>query len=173
MSDSRNRSTEAGIAVQGAVRTALIWESDIDAASVGVAVTDGIVTLTGQVRTFKEVLAVRRRVLAVPGVHGIADELVVGPCEPMTLTDTMLAHRVVDVLGWADGVDVETIQVRVTGGAVELIGSVSTRDHAETAETLVSALRGVERVENHLVVTDEASARAVHASSGSVAPDGP
>lgn len=146
------RSSEAGIELQGAVRTALIWVSEIDPAGIGVAVTEGIVTLTGQVRTFKEALAVRRAVLGVAGVHGIADELVVGPCAPMPLTDTMLAHRIVQVLGWVDSLDVQPIQVRVTGGAAELVGSVSTPESSTMAETLIRALRGVTRVDNHLSV---------------------
>ena len=61
------------------LRQSVIEELDFtpsfDAADIGVAVENGVVTLTGHVRSYAEKLAVERAAQRVRGVHGIAEEM--------------------------------------------------------------------------------------------------
>lgn len=59
----------------------LEFEPSIDAANVGVAVEDGVVTLSGHVTSYVEKLtenATERAAWCVPGVHAVRDDLAVG-----------------------------------------------------------------------------------------------
>ena len=53
----------------------LAWDPRVNAARIGVAVKDGIVTLSGQVDTYLQKHAVERAVRRVGGVRGIALDL--------------------------------------------------------------------------------------------------
>lgn len=158
MDGRRAPESAPAVELQGRVRAALLWDPAVDASTIGVAVTDGIVTLTGETRTFKELLAVRRTVLGVAGVHAIADELRVGPSEPRALSDATLAHRIIEMFDWSSDVDTSAIQVRVSAQLVELTGVVSSPAIAETAVRLATGLRGVRRVDDHLLVLDRSVA---------------
>src|SRR5450631_4222392 len=57
------------------VSAELEWDPAINAAHVGVAVKDGIVSLTGHLETYAEKYAVQKAVQRVQGVRGIAVEL--------------------------------------------------------------------------------------------------
>lgn len=154
MNELRAEVSAPGIELQSRVHAALLWEAAVDASTIGVAVSDGVVSLTGETRTFKELLSVRRAVLAVDGVHGVADEIRVGQVETDAISDAVLAHRVVEVFGWSVAVDAAPIQVRVSDRVVELVGEVSSKDIADTAIRLAQGLRGVARVDSHLRVTE-------------------
>ena len=47
----------------------LMFEPSIDEAGIGVAVNDGVVTLTGHVKNFAEKMAAERAATRVDGVH--------------------------------------------------------------------------------------------------------
>jgi osmotically-inducible protein OsmY len=53
----------------------LDFEPSIDSADIGVAVEDGIVTLTGHVPTYAQKVTVEDVVRRVKGVKGIAEEI--------------------------------------------------------------------------------------------------
>src|SRR5438105_227661 len=53
----------------------LKWEPSVDPAHVGVAVKDGIVTLTGHVPSYAEKYAAERAAKRVRGVKAVANEL--------------------------------------------------------------------------------------------------
>src|SRR5579862_5644716 len=53
----------------------LEYEPSVDAANIGVAVSKGVVTLTGHVHNFSEKIAAERVVRRVKGVRAIAEEI--------------------------------------------------------------------------------------------------
>ena len=61
------------------VGSELLWDPLIPEARVGVAVNEGVVTLTGHLDTYAEKIAVKRAVERVSGVKAIAVELNVIP----------------------------------------------------------------------------------------------
>ena len=64
----------ADIDLRQSVLEELDFDPSFDAANIGVAVENGVVTLTGHVRSYAAKLAVERAVQRVKGVHGIAEE---------------------------------------------------------------------------------------------------
>ena len=75
----------------------LDFEPSIDSADIGVAVDDGIVTLTGHVTSFTQKLKAEETVNRVRGVKGIAEkiEIRVGV---MPAEDDQIARRAVNTL---------------------------------------------------------------------------
>lgn len=57
------------------VQAKLEWDASINAASVGVAVKDGVVTLTGHLDTFAEKCRIERSASRAAGVRALAVEL--------------------------------------------------------------------------------------------------
>ena len=57
--------------LQHDVQAELEWEPSIDHAHIGVAVTAGVVTLTGQVSNYAQKLAAEKAVHRVAGVHAL------------------------------------------------------------------------------------------------------
>jgi hypothetical protein len=55
------------------VEAELRWDPDIDATDIGVAVKDGVVTLTGFVRSYSQKYQAEREVKKVKGVRGVAN----------------------------------------------------------------------------------------------------
>lgn len=53
------------------VQEELAWEPSVYAGSINAATVDGVVTLTGTVRTFAEKVAAERAVRRVRGVRGV------------------------------------------------------------------------------------------------------
>jgi osmotically-inducible protein OsmY len=123
------------------------FEPSIDAAGIGVAVHNGIVTLTGHVRTYAEKEAAERVVRRVKGVRGIAADIEVqifGPKE----TDDDIARRAVKMLDWNVSVPKDSVQVRVLKGWITLRGQVEWQYQKNAAYDAVRDLAGVVGVSN-------------------------
>jgi osmotically-inducible protein OsmY len=61
------------------VEAELAWEPSVNAAAIGVAVKDGIVTLTGRVSSLAEKYAAARAAWAAPGVSEVENLIIVEP----------------------------------------------------------------------------------------------
>ncbi|WP_416395340.1 MULTISPECIES: BON domain-containing protein [unclassified Curtobacterium] len=107
--------------VKADVEEELDWTPGVDAAGVGVAVEDGVVTLTGQVGSHTERVQAARAVLRVTGVRGLAEELDVRG--PSVHTDADIASAVRAALDADASVPSDTIDVQVRDRIVTLSGS--------------------------------------------------
>jgi osmotically-inducible protein OsmY len=56
----------------------LDFEPSIDSANIGVAVENGVVTLSGHVATYAEKIAAERAAWSGPGVTSVVDRLILG-----------------------------------------------------------------------------------------------
>jgi len=130
----------------------LDFEPGIDAADIGVAVDDGVVTLTGHVASYAERLNARRIVESIRGVRAIADKIEVRPAGADVTSDDEIARRVADLLAWNASVPAEKVRVTVSKGIVTLEGELEWRYQAEAAERAVSRLAGIVGIGNHLTV---------------------
>ena len=73
------------------VLTELTWDPLVPEAKVGVAVSEGVVTLTGHLDTYAEKIAAKRAVERVTGVKAIALEMEVVPQGVHARSDTEIA----------------------------------------------------------------------------------
>ncbi|MGZ4155097.1 MAG: BON domain-containing protein [Actinomycetota bacterium] len=121
-------------------------EPSVDARQIGVAVKDGIVTLTGTVRSFAEKWNAERAVERVEGVRGIANDIEVRPLGERT--DADIARAATDALRWNALVPDDAVKVEVSNGWVTLRGEVMYDFERRAAERAVRYLNGVRGVTN-------------------------
>lgn len=126
------------------VEEELEWEPSVDERRIGVAVRDGIVTLTGHVGSYAEKWNAERAVERVEGVKGIANEIQVRLAGQHS--DTDIARAAADALEWNSLVPSDRITIRVENGWVTLRGEVDYDYERRAAERAVRYLDGVRGV---------------------------
>lgn len=135
-----------------AVESELSFEPSINAAEIGVAVKDGVVTLSGRVPSYWEKVAAERAAARVTGVKAVANELEVRLPGMSERKDEDIARAAVDALKWNVLVPEERIKVKVSKGWVTLEGSVDWQYQKSAAEKSVRRLVGVVGVSNLIEV---------------------
>jgi osmotically-inducible protein OsmY len=131
----------------------LTWDPRVSEKEIGVAVKDGVVTLTGSVKSYAEKWAAQRAVEGVAGVKAVADDIVVKFPSDTTHSDTEIAHKVVDALAWDIQVPKDTIKATVTNGWLTLEGEVEWNYQRDAAAGAVRYLPGVRGLTNQISVT--------------------
>jgi osmotically-inducible protein OsmY len=132
------------------VEEELEWDPSVDAREIGVAVKDGIVTLTGEVRSFAEKWNAERAVERVAGVRGIVNDIevrIVGEH-----TDTDIAREAVNSLTWNSLVPADRVKVEVDHGWITLKGEVDYDFERRATERAVRYIPGVRGVTNLITV---------------------
>ena len=87
-------------AIRDRILAELDWDPSIEATDIGVAVEDGVVTLTGHVATYAEKMSVESAVKRVKGVRAIAQEVEIRTSLSSKTTDDQIAKRAADVIDW-------------------------------------------------------------------------
>jgi len=141
----------------------LEFEPSIDATNIGVAVDDGVVTLTGHVSSYAQKIAAEAAVRRVRGVRAIAHEIEVRYPGDIKTTDDEIAQRVLSALRWDVTVPAEKINVTVHKGLVTLAGEVPWHFQRSAVENAIRRLIGVTGVVNNIVVKPRAQASDVKA----------
>jgi len=135
----------------------LEWEPAVNASGIGVAVHNGIVTLTGYVSSYAQKRAAEQAAGRVHGVKAIAEEIEVKSPGSNQQTDAEIAQAVVEALMWNSGIAAE-ITVKVEDGVVTINGDVESQDERENAKHMLENLAGVREVINLISVTEHPSA---------------
>ena len=91
----------------------LSWDPLVPETRVGVAVSDGVVTLTGHLDTYAQKIASKRAVERVGGVKAVAMELDVVPLGAHERSDTEIAAAVQHAMSWNASVPKERIKLSV------------------------------------------------------------
>ena len=130
------------------VETELRWTPDLDATDVAAAVKDGVVTLTGFVKSYLARYEAERAVKRVAGVRGVANDLEVRLPTVDQRPDPDIARDAVAALKAQLPFSSENIKVVVKEGWVTLEGAVEWNYAREAAEKAVRRLRGVKGVSN-------------------------
>ncbi len=128
----------------------LKWEPQIQPNEVGVAVKDGIVTLTGWVDSYLKKWAAEDAALRVRGVKAVVNDIEVRLTTERT--DEDIAKAVINALEWDAFVPTEKIQVTVSKGWVTLKGEAEWQYQKEDAERVVRRISGVKGVTNLITV---------------------
>lgn len=141
------------VELQKKVLDALDWEPSLDATHIGVAVNDGVVTLTGQVRSFPDRWMAERVVKQISGVKGLANDIEVRLAGDFRRNDSDLAAAAVKALEWDVQVPHQQIKLRVSDGWITLEGQVEWQFQREAAERSMRHLLGVRGVNNEITLT--------------------
>ena len=146
------------------VETELNWEPSVDAAEIGVAVKDGVVSLNGQVKSYWEKWRAERAASRVSGVRAIVNDLEVHLPSSSERTDEDIAKAAINALDASITVPAKRIRVKVSKGWVTLEGSVDWNFQKRAAESAVRNLIGVKGVVNLVEVKPRVSAGEVKSS---------
>jgi hypothetical protein len=138
--------------IQKDVIEQLKWEPFLNAAQIGVAVKNGIVTLSGQVDAYSKKILAEKTTKKVAGVKAIAEDIQVGISPVYKKTDTEIAEAVVNALKWHTMIPDEKIKVSVEDGNVKLEGDVEWEYQRNQAKTAIENLTGVRFVTNLVAV---------------------
>lgn len=134
--------------VQHDVIAELEWEPSVDHADIGVAVNDGVVTLSGYVKSYPQKMAAEKAARRVAGVTAIAEEIRVRFASDPKTADHEIAKRIVDMFNWNVFVPDDKIAVKVEHGWVTLTGTVDAHYQAEEARKVAGRVNGVVGVSN-------------------------
>jgi osmotically-inducible protein OsmY len=140
------------------VAAELRWDPVLNAANIGVAAREGIVTLSGQVDNFAQKLAAERDAKRVSGVRGIAMDLEVRIESRAKRTDTDIARAAAEALRWHSLVPDDKVKVAVDEGRVTLTGEVDWAYQRSSAEACMRPLTGVVGIANLITVRVRADA---------------
>ncbi len=143
---------KSDIEIQKDVIEQLKWEPFLNAAQIGVAVKNGIVTLSGQVDAYSKKILAEKTVKKVAGVKAIAEDLQVGISPAYKKTDAEIAETVINALKWHTMIPDEKIKVSVEEGNVKLEGDVEWEYQRNQAKTAIENLVGVKLVTNLVLV---------------------
>jgi len=136
----------------------LEWEPRLCAGKIGVAVCDGVVTLSGHVASYAEKTAAEHAARRVRGVRAIAQEIEVHPPSEKKTEDDEIAKRALKILNWDVAVPDERIAIKVEHGVITLTGEVEWQFQKDETEADLRRLSGVKGVINAIAVKPRADA---------------
>jgi osmotically-inducible protein OsmY len=131
----------------------LKWDPSVDDKRIGVAVSNGVVTLTGDVPHYFARWAAEQTAKRVKGVRAIANDIDINIPASGTRSDTEIAEAVANALRW--NVSLSGTEIKppvVKDGWVSLSGQVDWGFQRIAAESAVRNLMGVKGVTNDISV---------------------
>ena len=130
----------------------LEFDPSFDAAHIGVAVDEGMVGLSGHVKSYAEKVAAIAAAQRVKGVHAIAENIEVRCPFQSKTADDQIAKRASDVLSCDVLVPKGSINILVQDGWVTLSGDVDWYYQKTAAEDDVCKLSGVCGLTNKIAI---------------------
>jgi len=135
----------------------LKWDAEIDETKIGVAVSNGAVTLTGHSPTFRQKMEAAMAAKRVAGVLAIVNNVEVLLDREFRTTDEGLAERIANVLKWNVSVPGKEIKATVKNGIVTLTGQVDWQYQRSNILRNIEQVGGVVNVLDHMTLKPAAS----------------
>lgn len=142
-----NGHARTDIAIAKAVRHALDWDTLVPEDRVRSTVSDGWVTLEGDVNVWREREDAENAVLNLSGMIGVVNKIQVKP--PKVKPEELLA-QIEDALERRADREAERLRVEVKDGAVDLWGRVHSWQEKRAVIGSISHAPGVQQVHDHL-----------------------
>ncbi len=136
--------------LQADVMDELSWDPKLNSAEIGIAVKNGIVTLSGHVDNYTKKLAAEDAAKRVKDVKGIVEEITVELSLEGKHTDQELAQAAINALRWNNAVPDQNIQVEVEKGWLALEGHLDWQFQKDAAFNAVKDISGLKGVTNLL-----------------------
>ncbi len=147
---------KTNLELQKDVSDELQFEPAVDPADIGVTAKDGVVTLSGKVKSYAEKWSAVRTAERIWGVKAVVDEITVELPSMYHRTDEDIARAVVNALEWDIAVPEDRIKVHVEQGWVILTGTVDYKYQQTAIENAIRNLAGVKGITNHIKFTPTA-----------------
>lgn len=130
----------------------LKWEPRVNADAIGVAVKDGVVTLSGYVDSYLGKLNAEYAAQRISGVRGVVQKIEVKLPGSFERTDEYIARAAADALEQDISVPEKLVKVEVENGWVTLTGEVNWEFQKDAAHDAVCCLMGVRGALNLITV---------------------
>lgn len=143
--------------LQKAVQSELEWTPDVDAAGLGVAVDDGVVTLSGEVSGYAERSAAKRAAERVQGVTTVVDDMTTHPTGATWIRSDVDVAKAVQVALELPVTVPPTVKAEVREGVVTLTGTAEWNYQRAAARRAVEHIPGVSFIDNRIALTPRAS----------------
>ena len=134
------------------VELELKWDPDIDATDIAVNAKNGVVTLTGFVRSYSQKLEAERAAKRVAGVIAVANDIEIRLPVIDQRPDPEIARDVVSALKFELPYSYEKFKAIVKSGWVTLEGEAEWNFQRERAEAAARKVKGVLGVTNLIVL---------------------
>lgn len=144
------------IQIQKDVMDELKWQPSLNSSEIGVAVKNGVVTLSGQVDSFFKKSNAEKVAKKVMGVKALAEDIQVGISPSSRKTDTEIAAAALEALKWNSAVKHEHIKIEVEDGVVRLDGEAEWDFERTQAKKSIVNLTGVKKVLNFITIKPHA-----------------
>ncbi|MGA8135419.1 MAG: BON domain-containing protein [Pseudomonas gingeri] len=140
------------LSLRNTITEELEFHPEIDAANIGVAVDNGVVTLSGHVKSYAQKVSAEQTVKSVRGVRAVAEEIQVRLAKGAGMDDDTIANRALNIITWSSDIAEDAVKVIVQKGWITLEGEVDWQYQKETAERAVRKLSGVLGVNNQITL---------------------
>lgn len=135
----------------------LFWDARVDASSITVEFTDGIVRLNGTVPTFLAREAAEEDVWAIPGVSSVQNNVAVRhPSLAQIPSDAEIKDILSSILQWDPDIVSSDVLINVENGNITLDGSVPSLWQKARIEEIAAEINGVISLHNRLTVVPAA-----------------
>jgi osmotically-inducible protein OsmY len=138
----------------------LSWTAGIDSTNIGVAVTSGAVTLSGEVGSYPEKIIAEKAASAVRGLTAFADEITVRGSWT-GVNDTDIAREASEALHRSVAVPAGMVTAAVHDHTITLSGQVPWHFQREAAARAVRYLHGVGNVVNAIAIKPTVSSTGI------------
>ncbi|KRA84007.1 BON domain-containing protein [Altererythrobacter sp. Root672] len=139
------------------VEAQLRWDPDIDTTDISVSVHDGVVTLTGFVRSYSQKYEAEKEAKSVRGVRGVANDIEVKLPSLNQRADPEIAREAAEALKRELPYSSEQIKVVARDGWLTLEGEVDWKFQSERAEKAVRRIKGLKGVSNLIKIKPRAA----------------
>ncbi len=139
------------------VEAELRWDPDMDASDIVVSVKDGIVTLTGFVRSYSQKFEAERNAKKVKGVRGIANDIAVKLASLNERPDPEIVRDALTAIKRELPYSGDHIQVVARDGWLTLEGEVEWKFQSDRAEEAVRRTKGLKGVTNQIKLKPRAT----------------
>lgn len=132
-----------------AVRHALLWDDFVPEERIHTTVSNGMVTLEGDVAYGSERVDAERAIRNLAGVRWVTNNIVV---HPPRLAAADVRQAIETALERQTAQEVQDLQVEIDGSRITLSGKVRSWKEKDAALSAVSTTPGVRSVDDHIVV---------------------
>lgn len=145
------------------VEDELRWDPDIDATDIAVAVKNGVVTLTGYVRSYMQQLQAEKDAKRIAGVTAVANDIQVRLPFINQRPDPEVARDVVNTIQRELPYSSQFIKVVAKDGWITLEGDLEWNYQRERAESAARTVRGVVGITNSIKLRPRAAPQDIKA----------
>lgn len=126
----------------------------VNANEIGVAVKNGLVTLSGMVNTYPQKIRIERAVKNIKGVKGIAEDIEVVLLDNHKKNDSEIAQAILHAIEWHSALQKDKVSILVEDGCVMIEGTADWDFQRKSVTQVVSSIIGVKGIINNIKLTN-------------------